>query len=176
MKIGFKKVRFSEIINLFNILSYIDKKINPFLVMFATAATSVMCTAALLGVISRYIMRSPFGWTEALARYFMIIMGLFGMTLVLDKRENVKVDFLFLRFNIVLRKIFEIIYDILIIVFILILIYKGYFYAIEGLGQRAENLPFSMMYVYIFLPLCATVMLIKVIKRILSNFIDLRGK
>ena len=64
---------------LFKVLSYVNKKINPFLRIASVVIVSVMCTATVIGVVSRYIMRSPFGWTEALARYSMIIMGFFGI-------------------------------------------------------------------------------------------------
>ena len=161
---------------LFDILSFIIKKINPFLVICALLASGIMSTSVILGILTRYILFTPLAWTEEIARYAMVAMGFFGMTIVLDKRENVRIDFLFNKFPIVARKILEIVFDILIIVFVSTLIYQGYLFTIEAKNHSIVILGVSMMYFYMFLPLCASVMLIKVIKRVLGNFLDLREK
>lgn len=159
--------------NIFKAISIFIDKMNSFAMISALFASFIMLFTVLIGIVSRYLMKTPFPWPEELARYSMIIMGFFGMILVLEKRENVKIDFLFLKFPRIIRSIFEIIYDIFIFVFIFVLAYQGYIFAFEAKGQSTEILGFSKMYILIFLPFCASIMLIQVIKRILSDFLFL---
>jgi TRAP-type C4-dicarboxylate transport system permease small subunit len=161
---------------LFNALSFIIKKINYFFEIFALVASFIMSASVILGIITRYIMLTPLAWTEEISRYFMIIMGFFGMALILDERSNIRIDFLSNKFPIVVKKILEIIFDILSIVFLSTIMYQSYLFTIEAKNHTMVILGISMSYFYMFLPLCSLVMLIKVIKMLLGDFLNFKER
>jgi len=160
----------------FRVVLFFINKIEFFVTIFAVLAGFIMFVVVLIGIISRYVMSSPYGWVEEVARYSYCIMVFFGMILVLKNRENIKIEFLFNKFSRVTKSIINIIYDVFIIVFISVFIYYGYILAIDSKNLLTESLGFSKMYIYIIIPFAALGMLIQVVKRIVSNILDLRVK
>lgn len=160
----------------FKAILFIINKINSFIKIFVVFTGIVMFVIVLMGIVSRYVLICPFKWVEELARVCFVIIVFFGMCLVLEKRENVRIDFLRDKFPIVIRRISDTIYDIFIIAFISIFIYQGYLLTIEAKNHFTESLGFSKMYIYMIIPFTASIMLIQVVKRIVNDFLDLRER
>ena len=65
--------------------------ITMYAVMFLTA---LMVVTVLTGVLFRYVIRDPLGWTEELARYLMIWAALLAVSVGIRKREHVGIQLL----------------------------------------------------------------------------------
>lgn len=159
---------------IFNFLSSVIKRIEPFVLLYALFCISIMVIVVLAGVFSRYLLAHAFFWTESLAIQLNRIRLLFGMCLVLEKRENVRITYIFDKFSKLTKSILEIIYDILIILAISVFIYQGCLLTIEAKGEMMPELfNFPKMYIFLHIPLVFSIKLIYILKRFFSNFLDL---
>ena len=67
------------------------EKICGVLCVFCFAAMTVI---AISGVFFRYVMQSPFMWTEEAARYLLVWLGFTAVSIALRQDKHIKVDVL----------------------------------------------------------------------------------
>ena len=63
---------------------------NKAAICFSIAAGTIMFVSLICGVFSRYILLSPFLWTEEVARFGMIWLTFNGASIIMKRREMVK--------------------------------------------------------------------------------------
>ncbi len=61
---------------------------------FCVICFALMTTTALLGVFFRYVMQSPFMWTEEVSRYLLVWMGFTAVSIALRQDRHIKVEVL----------------------------------------------------------------------------------
>lgn len=108
-----------------------------------------------LQVISRYLFQSPLGFTDELAGYLLIWVGLLGSAYATGERQHLAIDLLSGRFSPENQRRQEILINILVVAFALgvlgigggWLVYTSFLF-----GQVSAALQISLGYVYLVVP------------------------
>lgn len=130
----------------------IDKVLANILVIIM----SVMTLNVLWQVASRYILGSPSPFTDELARYLMIWIGILGAAYVSGRNMHVAIDVLPQRFSPVVQKRLMLVVRLLIILFCLLAMVIGgsrLVYITYVLGQNSPALQVPLAVVYAVIPI-----------------------
>jgi len=130
----------------------IDKGLEFFLVFIM----SILVIDVLWQVTSRYILSSPSSFTDELAGYLLIWVGLFGAAYVTGKNEHLSIDLLIQKSNPSNKKKLEIIINICILLFSLFVLVIGGSWLVYTrflLDVKSAALQLPLGYVYIVLPI-----------------------
>ncbi len=130
----------------------IDKTLEWVLVFFM----SILVIDVLWQVISRYVMKSPSSFTDELAGFLLIWVGLLGATYVAGKREHLAIDLLLQRSTPERRIKLEMIISVVIILFaITVLLIGGSWlvYTRFYLNVKSAALGMPLGFVYLVLPI-----------------------
>ncbi|WP_252736318.1 TRAP transporter small permease [Maribacter dokdonensis] len=117
---------------------------------------SVMVINVLWQVFTRYVTGNPSSFTDELARYLMIWIGVLGAAYVSGRNLHVAIDILPLRQNENTQKKLKIIVTILVILFVLFAFVIGgsrLVYISYVLGQQSPALQVPLALVYIIIPI-----------------------
>jgi TRAP-type C4-dicarboxylate transport system permease small subunit len=132
------------------------QRIDQLLEKFVAAIMAILVVDVLWQVISRYILSSPSSFTDELAGFLLIWVGLFGAAYVAGKNEHLAIDLLLQRSGPRRRKFLEIFISACIITFALtVLIIGGTWlvYTRFALDVKSAALEIPLGYVYIVLPI-----------------------
>ena len=130
----------------------IDKSLEWLLVFLM----SILVLDVLWQVISRYIMSSPSSYTDELAGFLLIWVGLFGAAYVAGKREHLAIDLLLQRSSKKRKLKLEVIISVIVILFAIVvmiiggswLVYTRFYLSVKS---AALGLPLGV--VYLVLPI-----------------------
>jgi TRAP-type C4-dicarboxylate transport system permease small subunit len=131
-------------------------KVNKFLERFMITIFALLVLDVLFQVLSRYILRTSFTWTEEFARFSLIWMTIVGAAYLNAKREHLSMDFLYQKFSASNKKIASILIEVLIFLFAAIVMVIGGFnlvYTTLHLEQLSGTLRIPLGYVYAILPI-----------------------
>lgn len=134
----------------------IRDKLNRVLEVILIMLLGVMVLNVSWQVFSRYVLANPSSFTDELARYLMIWLGVMGTAYVSGKRLHVSIDFFPSQLNLSLQKTMEkIIISIIILATFLIFIFGGsrLVFLTYILGQKSAALQIPLYIVYLCIPL-----------------------
>ncbi|MGB3775346.1 MAG: TRAP transporter small permease [Leeuwenhoekiella sp.] len=125
----------------------LDKLLGGFLVLLMV----LMVMAVLWQVFSRYALNSPSSFTEELARYLLIWIGILGAAYAAGQQAHLSIDILHQRLSEVNRMRLRIGINILIILFCIVVLIIGggnlvYVNYLLGQYSAALNLPLGVVY------------------------------
>ena len=129
---------------------------------FCVLIYGAMIAAALLGVVFRYIMLSPFEWTEEVARFLMLWLGFLAMNLALRRNQHIAINFFGDRLPPGLSRLIGYCIDVLVGLFLYYLLRQGYLMTTRTL-MTASTLNISMFWIYMAVPLGAFLTVIQLI-------------
>jgi TRAP-type C4-dicarboxylate transport system permease small subunit len=135
-----------------NLRNRIDKVLGIFLIIIM----SVMVVNVLWQVFTRYVLGAPSSFTDELARYLMIWVGVLGAAYVSGKNMHVAIDVLPSKLNNTNKKILSRIVNVIIIAFVLSALVIGgirLVYLTFILEQHSPALQIPLALVYLVLPL-----------------------
>jgi len=157
--------------NLERIRSAVDKVLEWVLITIV----AVMTLNVLWQVFTRFIMKSPSSYTEELARYLLVWLGLLGGAYAVGKKMHLSIDLLPMKLKGKSRLMLELVIQGCIILFATAVVLVG---GAELVGltltleQLSAALRIKLGYVYLALPLSGTLMIFYSITFILET---LRG-
>ena len=137
-------------------MKYIKDKLNRALEFILIIVLGVMVLNVSWQVFSRYVLANPSSFTDELARYLMIWLGVMGTAYVSGKRLHVAIDFFPSQLNLSLQKTMQkIIISIIILATFLIFILGGsrLVFLTYILGQKSAALQIPLYIVYLCIPL-----------------------
>ena len=128
----------------------IDKTVRSLLVVLM----SVITLDVLLQVISRYLFRSPLGFTDELAGYLLIWIGLLGAAYATGERQHLAIDLISQKFNTTQRKYLEVMISVFIATFTICVLVVGgcwlvYTSFLFGQVSAAMELPLGCVYLVV---------------------------
>lgn len=135
------------------------KKVDKALFIFLVFLMSFMVLNVLWQVGSRYIAMSPSSFTDELARYLLIWVGLLGASYVAGKKLHLAIDILPMHLqqsNASAAKKLNVIINVLVAIFaLLVMVWGGIrlVYITLTLEQTSASLNIPLGYVYSVLPL-----------------------
>ncbi len=152
-------------------MGLIIEKICGALCVFCFAAMTVV---AILGVFFRYVMQSPFMWTEEVARYLLVWLGFTAVSIALRQNKHIKVEILAGLVPQIIAKLIGYVVDVLIAIFFTVLLWQGYLMTINNI-MMASTFQLSMSWILAAVPVAAALTLVQlflnVIKKIFSEFV-----
>ena len=105
-------------------------------------------------VFARQVLNQPSGWSEELAKYLFIWLGLFGSALVFGERGHIAVDFAVKKLPQVLQVAVTVVVQLTILTFtVLVLIWGGFRVVDLAWDQNLTGLPTNVGPLYLALPL-----------------------
>ncbi|WP_319518195.1 TRAP transporter small permease [uncultured Martelella sp.] len=141
-----------------------------------TIALLVMATVLFAQVIMRYFLRSPFVWSEELARYVLVWAAIIGVSLAVRERKHISVDFLPLIFGERSYRIFAVIAHIGVLAFSFIMISASIplIERLQAIGQTSPALGIPMWMVYAAIPVGFSLTLLRTIQALVMDFVSPR--
>lgn len=137
------------------------------IIEIASGAVCVILLAGLfattlLGVFFRYIMTSPFEWTEEMARFLMLGTGFLAINIALRHDAHIKIDLVVRMLPNKASKFLGYLVDALLAFFLVMLLCKGYRMTTRTMMTGAA-LPISMFWPYLTIPLGAFLAIMQLI-------------
>jgi TRAP-type C4-dicarboxylate transport system permease small subunit len=117
---------------------------------------SILVIDVLWQVISRYVLSSPSSFTDELAGFLLIWVGLFGAAYVAGKNEHLAIDLLVQRSGPARRRFLELFISACIVIFSLTVLVIGGIWLVYtrfALDVKSAALEIPLGYVYIVLPI-----------------------
>ena len=148
------------------------KKIDKTLANFLVIIMTLMVINVLWQVVSRFILGSPSSFTDELARYLMIWIGILGAAYVSGQNMHVAIDVLPRRFNATIQKRLKLLVQIAIILFCLTAMVIGgsrLVYITYVLEQNSPALNVPLAIVYIVIPISGLLIIYYKISDILKK-------
>ena len=147
-----------------------EKRLNRVLEAFLVVLMSVLVIDVLWQVFSRYLLSSPSSFTDELAGFLLIWVGVLGAAYVAGRKEHLAIDILVQRSPPARQRKLQFIIYALILMFALfvmviggtILVYTRFFLQVKS---AALQLPLG--YVYVVLPLSGMIIIFYEILHIL---------
>ena len=132
------------------------KNIDKFLGYTLAAIMGIMVLNVLWQVFTRFVVGSPSSFTDELARYLMIWVGVLGAAYVSGKNMHVAIDLIPRKLNEKKRTILQTLVDVLVIMFCLGALVIGglrLVYITYTLEQYSAALQIPLAYVYVVIPI-----------------------
>ncbi len=133
---------------------------------------SILVFDVLWQVIGRYILNSPSSFTDEMAGFILIWLGLLGAAYVSGKKEHLAIDILLQKLNPKRQRIINIFIDFIIILFALSVLIIGGMWLVYTrfiLEVKSPALGISMGYIYFVLPLSGALILYYALDSLLIN-------
>ncbi|MBR3371635.1 MAG: TRAP transporter small permease [Rhodobacteraceae bacterium] len=146
------------------------------LVEMVTAAPLIAAGAVMVGVVLaatffRYVLNDPITWSEELARYLMIWIGLVGASVTLRHGEHIRITAIRKLLPAPLRMITDLFVAAAIGWFLWVMTVEGWAAAERGARQMSPALGVSMIWPLLAVPVAGGLMLVQhVIQTLLMLF------
>lgn len=136
-------------------LHKIRKGMNTVVSTICIVLFAVMVVVGTYQIITRFIFNSPSTVSEELLTYTFAWMAIFSSAYVFGKRDHMRMTFVADKLPKEQRKILEIIIELLIIAFaVIVLIYGGFTIMGLTMTQKTASLGVMMGVVYAVVPIC----------------------
>ena len=152
------------------------QKIDRILGYILVVLMGTMTLDVLWGVITRYALGGQADWTEELARFLLIWMGILGGAYASGQGGHLSIDLLMPKLQFQARKRLITLISLLIIAFALTVMVIGgsrLMYITQVLGQLSAAMQFPMALVYAVVPISGLLVIYYKIHRILDLKNDL---
>lgn len=132
------------------------QKIDFVLEKFLIFIMAVLVIDVLWQVTSRYVLSSPSSFTDELAGFLLIWVGVLGAAYVAGQKEHLAIDLMLQKSGPARKKALELIINIAVIAFSLLVMVVGgtwLVYTRFALGVKSASLELPLGYVYAVLPI-----------------------
>ncbi|TFG90962.1 MAG: TRAP transporter small permease [Candidatus Atribacteria bacterium] len=164
---GDRKLKQRTIFEKANALGNYLAKITIFVVIILAA---IMVLTVLMGVFFRYVLRDSLGWTEELARYLMIWAALLSISIGIKDKEHVGIQLIIRNIPIKYARILNLLVNIIILIFLSVLSYKGMYIANKAIPQLSMGLGISMYWALLSIPVAGALAIIQQLIQIIMSF------
>ncbi|MEN8158408.1 MAG: TRAP transporter small permease [Bacteroidota bacterium] len=139
-----------------------QKKLNRILEVTLVIVMSVLVVDVLWQVFSRYLLSSPSSFTDELAGFLLIWVGLLGAAYVAGKKEHLAIDILLQRSPPARQRRLQLIIHSLVLLFALFVMVVGgiiLMYTRFVLQVKSAALQLPLGYVYIIIPVSGLIIM-----------------
>lgn len=148
------------------------KRLDHILGIFLVILMALMVLSVLWQIFSRYLMNSPSSFTEELARYLFIWIGILGAAYASGQQTHLAIDILPPKLNPVNRIRLRIGINLLIILFCLTVLVVGggnLVYVNYELGQSSAALNLPLSWVYSIVPVSGVLVIFYKVNEIIHS-------
>ncbi len=139
---------------------------------------AVLVLDVLWQVFTRFILGNPSSWTEELARYLMIWVGLIGAAYAAGRKMHLSVDLLPGKLSGSRAHLLRILIESLVLLFAFAALFAGglrLVWTMLALGQTSASLQLPLGYVYLAVPLSGLFIAWYAILDLMSEVTELRN-
>lgn len=144
-------------------LEHASRVCNGIAKLLLVAMSAVMAVTILLQVFLRYVVRASLPWSEELARYLMVWIGLMGASLAMHEGRHVGVGLLVDQTRGILRKAVTSMALCGVLWFLWLMLSEGTRLVLNIWLQRSPAMNIPMVIPYAAIPLGAVFMMVQVI-------------
>jgi TRAP-type C4-dicarboxylate transport system permease small subunit len=123
-----------------------------------------------LQVVTRYLLRHPFYWTEEMSRNLFTWISLLGASAVIKRGGHPNVETLVSCFSPSVRKSIRIIVDFLSCVLYVVVIGAGVRFAWYGRLYQTPLLEINTFFIYVSIPVAGLLLTLRTIKKFRSDY------
>lgn len=120
-----------------------DKKFSALIKAICIILLVAIIVIITVSVFTRFVMFNPLNFTDSLATYLMIWLSFLGMGLAFRESEHISVDMLINKLNEKNKRIILIVSDILVSAFLIVVIFNGFIFAVNG-SNSYDHILFGM--------------------------------
>jgi TRAP-type C4-dicarboxylate transport system permease small subunit len=128
-----------------------------------------MVLLVFLQIVSRAVFSSSFAWTEEASRFLMIWVTFLGASFAFQYGAHISIEAFVTKLSQHVGKAVQVIGALACIAFFIVMIVKGIEIIDRAMIQRSPALGIPMGYVYLVIPISATLMTINVIDVMLKS-------
>jgi len=148
---------------LIRILTAINRRCHRTSKALVIGMMAVMSVVILVQVFLRYVVKASLPWSEELARYLMVWIGLLGASLALQEGRHIEVTLLLERVPRRVRKVLTGIALLAVLWFLWLMLQQGYLLIGNIWLQRSPAMSIPMVIPYAAIPVGAVLMIIQVL-------------
>lgn len=126
-------------------------------------------------VLNRFMLHIPAAWTEEMGRYCFVWLSMFGTVRALQSRVHLKIDIVESNLKGNSKLIVNILAEIIILVFCLILTVTGYTYTMSNIGNYCEFGKFPIYLIYMVMPIAGLLLCLISTETLLTKIKELFG-
>jgi len=137
-----------------------EQRLNKILEVFLVILMSVLVVDVLWQVFSRYLLSSPSSFTDELAGYLLIWVGMLGAAYVAGRQEHLAIDIVLQRSRPSVTKQLSLIIHLMILFFALAVMVVGgiiLMYTRFVLEVKSAALQLPLGYVYVVMPISGVI-------------------
>ena len=136
-------------------LHKIRKGMNTVVSTICIVLFAVMVVVGTYQIITRFVFNNPSTISEELLTYTFAWMAIFSSAYVFGKRDHMRMTFIVDKLPEKHRKIFEIVIELLIVAFaVIVLVYGGFTIMGLTMTQKTASLGVMMGVIYAVVPIC----------------------
>ncbi|MDD7410406.1 TRAP transporter large permease [Fusobacterium gastrosuis] len=124
----------------------------------------------IIQIFSRQILDRPLMWSEELARFIFIYVGMLGVSIGIRNQQHIFIDFLYNKFPKNMQKSVFTIIQFIIMSSIIFFLYFGIFLFKKKAEIEIVTLGISMKWMYLALPLISLLMLVRFYQAYVENY------
>ena len=142
------------------VLNSIKKIFDKILEVLGTITLGIMSVLVVYQVVTRYVFNAPSAYSEALSQYLFVWMIMFGSAYVYGSREHLTIDLLKDKFPAGLNMVVELVTNLCLFAFILVVCVIGGWKYTTGQVKRIDaSLHISMSILYASVPFTGVITL-----------------
>lgn len=126
-----------------------------FLEIFLVALTVVMVILVFFQVIFRYVFFYSLSWSEEFSTFIFVWIVLLGSAVGIRRREHLGINTLVQYLPKKTARIFEIVTNLIVILFFLMVLFSSWEVAMANMARRANTVDIPMGYIRMALPMMA---------------------
>jgi TRAP-type C4-dicarboxylate transport system permease small subunit len=124
-------------------------KISDFQMALAMTALGIIVPINLYEIIARTFFNKSLIWIQEISVLLMVWMIFCGFTKIVYEKKDIKIDLITGRLNNKIRTVLEVLTHVVMLVFLLVFSYYGYFYMMKqiGMGTLTSDIP-RVLYIF----------------------------
>lgn len=131
---------------------------------------TVMSIVVMLQIIFRFLIKIPFPWSEELARYLMIWMGMLGAFVALREGRHIGVSLLVEKLPEAVGSKVMVVVQVATMAFLVIVARYGFSLAMFNWTQLSPAMQVSMTLPYMAIPVGSSLMILELLAGVLQEF------
>jgi TRAP-type C4-dicarboxylate transport system permease small subunit len=152
-------------------------KLDSFIGTLLVVLMALMVINVTWQVVSRYVFQDPSSFTDELARYMLVWVGMLGSAYVAGKKEHLAIDILLTSLKERSQSKLMLFIDICVLIFALTIMVIGgsnLVYITFILGQKSAALQIPLAYVYVIIPFSGLLVIYYQLVAISQSIIDIK--
>ncbi len=137
---------------------------------------TVMSVIVLLQIVFRFLVHVPFPWSEELARYLMIWMGMLGAFVALREGRHIGVSLFVDRLPPAWGSKLMVLVQLATMAFLGIVAKQGFSLALFNSSQLSPAMQIPMVLPYMAVPVGSSLMILELATGVLGEFFPLEGQ